>query len=311
MIYKVPVALNLCESYTSPFLEKIIYEILEKAELPIKSGMQVLVKPNLLLPEYLACTDPHIVYYCCKWLIENGVIPKVGDNPGFGNPDVIAKKIGLTSLLGKLGLKMTSLKKSRNIQLNMAPAKKTVHMPISEEALNSDLIFSIPRIKAHSQLRLTLAVKNCFGLIPGLRKAFVHVFYGSDIKFFSDCLAALYKALPPVCGLADGIITMSQTGPAKGIPLKMNLLGACSSAEWLDQILINILGYKIEDIPLAHAVNRLNHAYPELIFPLLKPCEINNNGFEAPKNLRDVSFNPYILTKSILKRTFYNIFLKS
>lgn len=87
---------------------------------------------------------------------------------------------------------------------------------MSRLALECDALLSVPRVKAHAQMRVTLAVKNLFGCVCGLRKAVAHTVQGNTPGVFETCVAALWQALPPVAGLADGITAMHVTGPSGG-----------------------------------------------------------------------------------------------
>ncbi len=294
-----PIALVKCSSYEEKEVQKKLYLALEKADIKISPGSRILLKPNLLAKRPLACTSPQVVSTIAKWLLDNGAKITVADSPAFGNIGTIAQATGLTSELKKLGLKVETLSGKR--ELAFLVNGKKVGFPVSPRIFENNRIFSVCRVKAHSQMRLTLSVKNCFGVIPGLHKAFIHAKYGQSTEFFASCITALYKSLPPVTGIADGIVAMSGTGPVKGNPCKLELLGVCSDPVLLDLAIMKILNAPPDIIPLALSIGKTLDNCPHA-FPVNTPEDFAPNGFIMPSQLKPASFAPWHLFKSCLKR---------
>ena len=215
----LPVALLSCPDYAAPRLRQAVFQVLESAGPRVGAGLRVLVKPNLLTARSLACAAPEVTAAACAWLLERGARVEVADSPGFGRAEDVARKIGLEAALRPLKLQVRALDRPVPVRLPLpeAPGRRGARFMVARRALECDLILSVPRVKAHSQMLLTLAVKNCFGCVSGLRKAFVHAREGRDPGCFADCLAALWAALPPVAALADGVraaLDMPQPGAA-------------------------------------------------------------------------------------------------
>lgn len=295
----IPVALAKCSNYEKEPLSQVIPQLLEAAELKIPYGTRLLLKPNLLMKKPLACTSPQVVAILAAWLLDQGAKITIADSPGFGNVRAISEAIGLDRELKKLGLKVIALRGTNKLYFQIN--NKKVALPISPFVFEQDCILSACRIKAHSQMRITLSVKNCFGVIPGLHKAFIHARYGETTEFFAACIADLYKKLPPVMGFADGIIAMHVTGPSKGEPYHLGLLGAAKDAVALDEAIIPILNSSVPKNPLAHAL-ALNREPYTINYPLLSPKDFSAPGFILPEKLKAASFNPWRLAKSCVKR---------
>lgn len=166
-----------------------------------------------------------------RWLLDHGARVEVADSPGFGSAEAVARAVGLAQELKTLGLAVRSLNRPVAVRLDTGACFK-----ISRQALDCDLILSVPKVKAHGQMLVTLAVKNLFGCVSGLRKALIHAREGRQPDYFADCLAALWAALPPVAGLADGVCAMHVTGPSRGKPFALRLIGASASAVALDRL---------------------------------------------------------------------------
>lgn len=264
---------------------------------------KILVKPNLLLPKMLACAHPLIVGAVCRWLLDNGCHPFVSDSPGFGSVKKISHHIGLDQILKKLDVPLVEMDEPIKISIKLANGK-TGRIPVSAKALQCDAIFSVAKVKAHAQMRMTMSVKNCFGCVPGMQKAFTHAAKGGSHDLFAQYLAGLWERLPPVTGICDGIMAMNETGPIKGKPFKLGLIGACASAPALDLAILEIIGVSPKDVPLSKILLK---KYPELtldnaIFPLMKPEDFHVEGFQTPQKLASASFSPPRLLKSLLKR---------
>lgn len=297
----VPVVLKKCAAYHSVDFNRLVMDMLDEAGISVKYGARILVKPNLLMKRPLACTSPQVTVAVCKWLMDQGASIRIGDSPGFGSAESVARETGLEEELRPLGLKVEPLRGRERRQF-CVDGKKVV-LTLSQIALEQDCIFSVCRVKAHSQLRLTLSVKNCFGCIPGLYKAIVHARYGDTTEFFAQCIAELFKSLPRVHGVADGVVAMHVTGPAKGEAFPLHLLGACVDPLLLDLAIIRTLRRSPEDIPLAKVFSAASGMEEgEWYFPDQKPEDFYVEGFMLPEKLKAASFNPGRLFKSCLKR---------
>lgn len=299
-------SLTKCCAYENG-LEDQIKILFETAALPFKYGDRVLVKPNLLTGMQLACTHPAVTAAACGALLDLGCKVEVADSPGFGSANSVAKAIGLDMALASLGLKVSPMDQPTPLRLDIPGKLENVIFKVSRRALECDHLFSLPKIKAHAQMRVTLAVKNCFGCVCGLRKALVHAREGSNPELFADCIAALWANLPPTSALADGIIAMNETGPIKGSPYPLHLLGASSSAEALDRAIMQILGVPEHLCPISQSLAKRNingKNIDAICYPLLKPDDFSAPGFKTPASLAHTSFGPARLCKTMLRRTF-------
>ena len=299
------VALAACPNYDAPSVERGVAAVLDAAGITLSRGVRVLVKPNLLLPKPLACTNPEVVAALCAWLLDNGARVSVADSPGFGRAASVARRIGMAEALGRLGLTVVSLDRAATVRLRLPQGEASVR--ISRHALESDVVFSVPRVKAHSQMLLSLAVKNCFGCVVGLDKALAHARQGRDRALFADCLAAIWAALPTVFALADGVVGMHVTGPGRGKPFALGCLGASRSAVALDEALCAVLGIAPDATPLGRALERRQAegcaaAGWRNSYPLLAPQDFDAAGFELPRTLAHTSFAPARLVKSSIRR---------
>lgn len=296
-----PVALAQCADYSPALVEAAVFQCLEACGWRPSSGCRVLVKPNLLRADALTCTHPQVVRALCCWLLDHHAQVLVADSPGFGTAAQVARSIGLTEALHSLGLQVCSLEQPLPVPL---PHSKGC-WGVSATALHSDVIISVPKVKAHCQVRLTLSVKNVFGCVCGWRKAVAHTVQGTSAQQFTAALVDLWAALPPVMAVADGIVCMHKSGPSGGAPYPLHCIAASSSAVALDTALYHMLGLDSAAVPLWDELCRRHTAgacIEDLTFPLARPYDFVADTFELPTQLMDVSFRPHRLLLSLWRR---------
>ncbi|MDR2727462.1 MAG: DUF362 domain-containing protein [Deltaproteobacteria bacterium] len=299
----VPAALTGCADYTHDATRTAVRVALDASGWRTGTGSRVLVKPNLLRAQSLACTHPRIVAEACAWIMEQGAKVVVADSPGFGSAPAVAEAVGLSAALRPLGLTVQAC--DRPVPVPLPDGRS---WGVSRLALECDAILSVPKVKAHSQMRLSLAVKNLFGCVCGPRKALAHTIQGNRPDVFEDCLAALWAALPPVAGLADGVTAMHITGPSGGQPYALGCVGASACAVALDTALYGVIGVNPEAAPVWSALIRqgLPQAEPEnLVYPLRRPEDFPGKNFVLPSRLLDMSFRPHRLLWSVCRRLWH------
>lgn len=262
-------------------------------------GVAVLVKPNLLRAVPLACAHPGVVAAACAWLMDRGARVRVADSPGFGTAAGVARAVGLADALRPLGLTVSALDDPVPVPLACGG-----RWGVSRLALESDALLSVPKVKAHAMMRLSLSVKNLFGCVCGLRKAWAHTRQGGRPGDFVGGLLDLYAALPPVAALADGVEAMHVTGPAGGRPFALGLVAASSDAPALDAALGALLGARPADVPLWAEVARrgLGGDPASFVYPLERPEHFVARAFILPAMLEDISFRPHRLALSLGRR---------
>lgn len=307
----IPFPITVALMHEDRFGVKILRDSMEKlfsvSQIRLGRGDVVLIKPNLLRSHALTCTPPDIVVCLAKILLDLGCRVKISDSPGFGLAHAVAYETGLLNELAKLDLDLVPMNRSQWISVSLT--ERSVKIPVSRTALEVDKIISVPRLKAHSQMRLTAAVKNLYGTIPGIHKAILHTLYGKDRDVFADLIGALYELLPPCAAICDARIAMHITGPSGGKPYPLGLLAASDSAVALDESILEILHCDISRSPLALALER-RQAYGckslgyERVYPLEKPDDFSSKDFILPEHLLTASFAPHRLMVSICRRMY-------
>lgn len=298
----VAVAIARCPRYDRELVIRSVAEVLQAAGIAPVAGTRVLVKPNLLKvqPGGLCCTHPEVVRAACIYLRECGCHVTVGDSPAFGSAVQVARAIGLDAALADLAIPVITLDNAVRTVLPCGLAAG-----ISRHALEADALLSVPRVKAHTQMRLTLSVKNMFGCVSGVRKAIAHTAHGDKGNAFRALLVEVAQMLPPTVALADGIVAMDRNGPAGGDAYPLGIVAAAADTVALDTALYAVVGAGPDQVPLwgelrAREIWGADAAH--LSFPLLRPDDVAVSDFRLPGTLSPETFHPLRLVRSSLKR---------
>lgn len=265
-------------------------------------GASVLLKPNLLTATStaLACTDGRFIAAAARWFVDQGARVRVGDSPAFGSARAILAATGALRPLEAMAVEVVDFKTTRSITLAQG-----VQVRLAQSALDCDLLVGLPKVKAHAQARVTLAVKNCFGCVAGMQKPWWHMVHGGKDGIFFELLLALQAHLPPSLHLVDGITAMHKTGPVHGraFPLACVLCGADPVA--VDTALLHILRIPREQSPLwvvAHRAGLAGSTLEEFLLDRDLLDSLRVDGFRVPAELHPVRFNPLRFFKNNLRR---------
>lgn len=306
----IPVALAAVHGYEPQPLDTAAETLLTACGFAMPAmtgGCRTLVKPNLVsrsgLP--LSCTHPQVVRAVCARLLDRGAKVKVADSPAFGSAASVARAAGLQTALRPLGLRVSGLNRAVRRQTSFGAP-----IGISRAALEADVIINLPKLKAHSQMRLSAAVKNLFGCVAGLRKAVAHARFGDKANLFEAMILDIVAMLPPTLTMVDAVQAMHRSGPIGGEPFDLGLLAASPSPIALDTALYTLLGLGPDTAPLwreARVRELPGSSAQALDFPLQPLDAFNASGFVVPERLSPVSFAPSRLIKGRLRSLLHRL----
>lgn len=203
--------LQSCDSYSN--IDDALGKILREHTHLFKPGDTVLVKPNMLSarkPEEGVTTHPAILETVLRFLKDVGCCAMVADSPASGSFEKIAEKTGIKDVCQSLNVPIFEL--DQPITVDGQIYKK---INIDRRIFEVDKIINLAKLKTHSQMVLTLAVKNTFGCVPGLEKSGWHMRCGTN-ENFAALLVDIHKLVKPSLNIIDGIIGMEVNGPANG-----------------------------------------------------------------------------------------------
>jgi uncharacterized protein (DUF362 family)/ferredoxin len=244
MITKAKVALVACDTYD----DSKVYEAVKKgldliggiAQF-VKPGEKIVLKPNVLIgasPDKCVCTHPAVFRAAGKILLEAGAIVSCGDSPGFGGTALNMRMSGLKQAADELAIPLADFSKGKAVTHKEALLVK--HFVIANGVLAADGLVSLPKLKTHGLTRMTGAVKNQFGCVPGLLKNQQHARM-ADPYDFATMLVDLNTLIKPRLFIMDAVMAMEGNGPRNGKPRKLGVLLISSDPIALDAVACKII----------------------------------------------------------------------
>lgn len=231
-------------SYEYETLKPVVFSILGAlGDEEVGSGRQVVIKPNLLAPappEKAMLTHPLVVRAVVEYVLSRGGRPVVSDSPAVGAFQRVLRESGIAAALKGLAVECREFSRSRVVDVG-PPFHK---IDVAEDVMKADAVINLPKLKTHSQMLLTLGVKNLFGCVVGLKKPEWHLRTGVDRDMFARLLVQVHQAVRPTFTLLDGVLAMEGQGPGKsGTPRHLGILMGGRDAVALDHsvcMLLNI-----------------------------------------------------------------------
>lgn len=241
-------------TYENHVLRPLIFEMMEAmGGAGIHKNSRVLIKPNLLAPakpQQAILTHPAIIRFVAEYVLEKKARPLIADSPAIGSFESILGRNGIRDALRGLDCECRPFQNSINVDVG----EPFGAIAIAEEAVRADVIVNLAKLKTHSQMLLTLAVKNLFGCIVGYRKPEWHMRAGVDRQMFARLLVRIARTLRPSFNILDGILALEGDGPGRGgLPKEAGLLMAGHDPFAVDLAVCRMLGLDPGQVPLLKA----------------------------------------------------------
>lgn len=244
-----------------------------------------LVKTNLLKknkPEDGVTTHPYVVEGVVRFLQSKGHKVIIGDSPGGPFNPVILKSIyeasGILKVAERTGCDLNY--DTSSIQVKPPDSKVINNLKLVKSFTEVDYVVSCAKLKTHTMMTYTGAVKNLFGMIPGVTKADYHLKM-NDVDNFANMLIDVCDYVKPLFSIIDGIEAMEGDGPSSGDIRKLGLLLAGESPYELDYMATKITG--LLDSPVNnHAIERGLLNPQTIVLYGLNPKELKIDPFTRP-----------------------------
>jgi uncharacterized protein (DUF362 family) len=183
-------------------------------------GKRVLLKPNLVEfdPKGVINTHPAVIEAAIDTFRSLGAAQvTVAEGPGHRRDnEYLLSASGLYDVIKEHRVRYVDLN-SDDVRATPLRSKfthlKQLYLP--ESLYNADLLVSMPKLKTHHWVGVTLSLKNMFGVVPG-------VVYGWPKNILhwqgiSNSILDINSSLPlPQFAIVDGIIGMEGNGPLQG-----------------------------------------------------------------------------------------------
>ncbi len=253
-IKELPVSLQAADRYDVEYLTDIIRTQLDSIGInkDMLDGKRVVIKPNLIIkkpPEYAATTRPEILEAVLKILLTYNctdiIIAESAGGPYTEQSLEASYNVcKIKEVAQKYGVKLNYDTSYTCVATSDGKLVKSFNMltPITE----ADVIINLPKIKTHSLTGMSGAVKNYFGVIPGLQKFEMHARFPDYSEFASMLNDLAYSIVSEklTVNILDAIIGMEGNGPTGGTPREIGCLITSVNPFNIDRIAKEIIGVK-------------------------------------------------------------------
>jgi uncharacterized protein (DUF362 family) len=199
-------------------LADVLSETLQEFRLDVHAK-SVLLKPNFVEPDAKGVinTHPAVVSAARECFLRLGAREvKIGEGPGHErDTEAILETIRLRDHLGPLPGVFVDLNLDDVAPVTLrtrASNLNEIYLPKS--LLNADFVVSMPKLKTHHWVGVTLSLKNMFGVVPGSCYGWPkNALHWAGI---SRAILDINATVRPDFAIVDGIVGMEGNGPIQG-----------------------------------------------------------------------------------------------
>jgi uncharacterized protein (DUF362 family) len=202
---------------------------------------KVLIKVNFITTKTWdtgATTDPIVVEAIIRKLKDLPVkIYVVESDATITNADDAFEATGMKDMCERNGVEWLNLRHVKDkvkLEVPNGEVLKSITVP---RLVTESAIISAAKLKTHANTRVTLGMKNMFGLLPDKFKAKYHA------KGISNVVVDINTVLHPAITIIDGFVGMEGNGPVSGTPVPMNLIIAGTDPVATDATAARIMGF--------------------------------------------------------------------
>ncbi|MGC9444183.1 MAG: DUF362 domain-containing protein [Candidatus Methanospirareceae archaeon] len=229
----------------------------------VAPGDKIVLKPNLLQPadpKKAVTTHPAVVAAVAQLVTGEGAYPVIADSSGPGYPYTrsVLKRFyrtcGLERIANHGGITLNYDIRFRTVSYPQGKLIKQfeVIMPV----LEADGLVNLCKLKTHTFMHMTGAVKNLFGVVPGLTKPGYHAKLNDKARF-AAMLLDLAEYLTPMLSIMDAVVGLEGEGPGtRGRPQHVGLLIGARNPLALDVVASEIIGLERARNPILMEAER-------------------------------------------------------
>ncbi len=256
---KHKVAIVRCSSYDPDQVDQAVEKAINLLELDpsfFSVDGDILLKPNLLSrrdPERAVTTHPAVLESVIKAIRSRADSPslQIGDSPGGALKRIKSywEKSGFQDVSGRTGVPLISFDDAGSTEISTEDLFRNLSkITLSKAATAPEMMINIPKLKTHSLTFMTCAMKNLYGLVPGLQKSEIHKAL-PDVNEFCKIITLLNKTAAPALHVVDAVTGMEGNGPASGTPRHIGLIIAGTNGAAVDTVCANLIGIPPKNIP--------------------------------------------------------------
>lgn len=248
-------------------------------------GKRVLLKPNLVetaLGHQHINTHPRHVLAVARAFRTLGAEPFLAEGQGHRRDSwLVLQESGMAEILEEGELDFVDLNHDR-IQTvpNAGGVSPMESLVLPRTLLEADWVVSLPKIKTHHWAGITCAMKNFFGVAPGLAYGWPKnpLHYAGIPQSIVD----LNATIQPDFAIADGIVGMEGDGPIMGTPKELGCVVMSRNLPALDATVARLMKLDpLGTVYLPLASGWLGPILPENIDVVGAPLEELAQPFEV------------------------------
>src|SRR5438094_6636076 len=225
-------------------LDELVYDGLRLFNLDVR-GKSVLLKPNIV--EYILGrplnTDTQLVGAAAEAFLRlDAASVTVGEGPGHHrDTNLLLYETGLADQLAHRKIAFVDLNRDELIKTKLqANYSGLGHLWLPRTVLASDFIVSMPKVKTHHWTRVTLSMKNMFGIVPGSRYGWPkNVLHWAGIH---ESILDICATVRPHFVIADAIVVMEGDGPLNGTARELDTILLADDPVTADSMLTRLIG---------------------------------------------------------------------
>ncbi len=247
------VSIREVRQYDNGLIKESLYKSLSEIgfDLARLKGKRIAVKPNLLLsskPEQAIVTHPEFFRAAVQIIKGAGGVPVLIESPAIHSLSKVFRATGYDKVIKEECIEVDLNQDIMSITNESGQRYK--HFEIMKSVAGTDFIFNLPKFKTHGLTYVTGAMKNLFGLIPGMAKTQWHL-KANTRELFSDFLVDYFEAVSlifikpkGIMHLMDAIVGMEGNGPSTaGKPREIGAVIVSEDAVAADFIASSLVGF--------------------------------------------------------------------
>ena len=152
-------------------------------------------------------THYSVVAALCQLLADNGCRVQIGDSEAFFERGMTRKAFRVTRLeqvAARYGACLVPFEEQPLVEVATGLAWLP-HLSLPRALLDADVVINAPKLKSHSGMRLSGALKNMFGCVPGGHKQRIHVLSANAFEL-SDAFLAIHRLVRPALAVMDAVV---------------------------------------------------------------------------------------------------------
>lgn len=242
-----------CERYDDDLVRRVREGIAAFPQVQARArGGHVVLKPNLveIHPDRPINTDPRLIAATAAAFLEEGAARvTVAEGPGHArDTEFLLEQSGLDALLHALGVPFVDLNVDEPVEVT-PPADYTGlgRLPVARTVMAADLVVSMPKLKTHHHVGMTLSMKNLFGTVPGAVFGWPkNPLHWAGIE---NSVADLWSSIRPGFAVVDGVVAMEGDGPIMGTAVPMGVLLFGDDCPAVDAVGAQLMGIDPARLP--------------------------------------------------------------